>query len=237
MPDNSAVPALSLVEPKADNNSISPAAPSPAAPPPAAEGAEYGPQGAPETLPKELVRLPVMQALIAGAPPAVSANIKEFSTNPAAELIKKNANALKQAGMGFYRSIGGDMGVLFNQFKIHGADILAADKAGKLTLLAPPFDQVNHGIAKSGLNNPVLKKGAGPQSPAPASPTLVPPPQMAQAGPQAPAAPPPMIKPATAGLQKQVMAVRAGGLVPKAPTAGPAPGAGRILNQILTPTV
>jgi hypothetical protein len=235
MPDNAPVPALSLVEPKADN-AIAPAAPNPAAPAAPAESAEYGPQESPQSLPKELVRLPVMQALVAGSPPAVSANIKEFATNPAAKLIKDNADLLKQAGMGFYRSLGGDIGVLFNQFKIHGEDILAADKAGKLSLLAPPFDQVNHGIAKSGLNNPVLKAGAGPTG-GPAQPSMVAPPQAAAAGPVTPAAPPPMMKPATAGLQKQVMAVRANGLVPKAPTAGPAPGAGRILNQILTPTV
>jgi hypothetical protein len=233
MPDE--VPALSLVEPKADSPLASPAEPNPAAP----EAQEQPTPAETPQLPPELLKLPVMQALVAGAPPAVSANIKEFSSNPTAELVIKNANALKQAGMGFYRSLGGDIGVVFNQLKLHPEDLIAADKAGKLSMLAPPFDMVNHGISKSGLDNPVLQAGAKPTGAAP-SPMLRPPPQLSAGLPgpsQGAPATPPMVKPASAGLQKQIMATRAKNVTPSAPTSGPAPGAGRLLNQILTPAV
>jgi hypothetical protein len=182
-----------------------------------------------------------MQALIAGSPPAVSANLKEFGSNPAAKLIQANAGLLKQAGMGFYRSLSGDLGVIFNQFHVHPEDIQAADKAGKLSLIAPPFDTVNHAISKSGLRNPVLRpQGGAPTALAPAS--LKAPPQISAGlpGPLPPGATPaapPMVRPPPASVQTKLMAARAKNLSPGSPSSGPVPGAGRLLNQILTPTV
>jgi hypothetical protein len=178
-----------------------------------------------------------MQGLFAGSPPALSANLKDFAKNPTAELIAKNKDDLMKAGIGFYRSLSGDLGVIFNQMHIHPEDLQAADKAGQLLTVAPNFLTIDHEIAKSGPNHPLLHV-AGPPTSA-AAPTLKAPPQMAQAPMSPPQAPSGAGRgsPGAASLQKQVMGVRAKTLSPGSPTTGPAPGAGRILNQILQPSV
>jgi hypothetical protein len=191
-------------------------------------------QGGDTKLPDNLIHIPAIQALIAGTPPAISARIKEFEKNPAAKLIAENKGLLQQAGMGFYRSLSGDIGVLFNSFHIHPQDLQAADKAGKLGLIAPPFDSVNHAVSKSGLNNPVLKPISQPG--APKAPSLQAPPQFAN---QPPAAQPPLPapKPIAATLQRQLMAQRGKVIQEGPPATGPAPGAGRLLNSIMKPVV
>ena len=181
-----------------------------------------------------------MQGLFAGSPPALSANLKEFAHNPTAELIAKNKDDLMRAGIGFYRSLSGDLGVIFNQMHIHPEDLQAADKAGKLLAVAPNFLSIDHEISKSGPNHPLLHISGPPTSAA--APTMKAPPQMASALAATPQAPPPssapgLQTPAVASLQKQVMGLRAKTLSPGSPTSGPAPGAGRILNQILQPSV
>jgi hypothetical protein len=177
-----------------------------------------------------------MHAIMAGQPPAVSVNLKTFATNPIAALIAQNKDGLMKAGIGFYQSLSGDLGAIFNQMYIHPQDVQAADKAGKLLQIAPPFDSLNAQVAQSGADNPVLKVGSMPGGPA--QPAIKAPPQSNSGGAMAPApAAPPSATPAAAGIQKQVMGLRAKSLTPTAPTGGPAPGAGRILNQILQPSV
>lgn len=225
----------------ADELLVTPNAGAAPAPEPAAEPAPETPEtGTPGKLPDDLIHIPAMQALIAGSPPAISANLKEFASNPVAKLVAENKPALLQAGIGFYRSLSGDLGVLFNMFHLHPQDLQAADKAGKLGMIAPPFDVVNHTVSKSGITNPVLSVKDTPKGFK--SPTLRSPPQMAGSTPPgapqtAPVTNSPGISPATAGIQHQIMAQRAKNVTPGAPTSGPAPGAGRLLNQILTPAV
>jgi hypothetical protein len=230
----------SLVEPKITPET--PPSPAPA-PPEAAPDAEIAP-GAPPApikgLPDALLRVPAIQGLFAGSPPALSANLKEFAHNPTAELIAKNKDDLMRAGIGFYRSLSGDLGVIFNQMHIHPEDLQAADKAGKLLAVAPNFLSIDHEISKSGPNHPLLHISGPPTSAA--APTMKAPPQFASAPPMGtPTAPPPSsgpgISPVSSAIQKQVMGLRAKSLSPGSPTSGPAPGAGRILNQILTPSV
>src|SRR6185295_18520516 len=111
------------------------AAPVPAVDPNAA------PEPAPATegpLPEPLLKIPALQAVMAGAPPAVSTNIEAFKNNPAFKPISDSKDVLQQAGVNFYRSLSGDIGVIFNQLKIHLEDLQAADKMGKLTTIAPP---------------------------------------------------------------------------------------------------
>jgi hypothetical protein len=221
----------SLVEPKPG---VTPAPETPAATPDSAQA----PSGSIPGLPDELLHTPAIQALIAGTPPAVSASVKEFETNPIAKLIIENKDDLLRAGMGFYRSLSGDIGVIFNQFHIHPSDLQAADKAGKLAQVAPSFDALNAEVAKSGPNNPVLSATAVPGGPKPAS--LPTPPQVAS-GTTAPApastAPPSNVAPATAKIQSQIMGSRAKNVAQGGPTTGPVPGQGRILNNILKPVV
>jgi hypothetical protein len=203
-------------------NSAAPAAAAPVEPNPGVE-----PQAAPaETggakLPDEVLQIPAMQALFAGAPAAFSASLKEFQNRPEAKLIASNKDALQQAGMGLYRSLGGDLGVLFNQLKISGEQLKAADQAGKLLELAPPFDVVNQQVAGSGENNPVLSAqpsaGAAGNTPAAAN-------QM-----NSPVRSP---APLSAGAQKSLTNARIKNQTLGRPVDGPKPGQGRLLNNIL----
>lgn len=166
-------------------------------------------------LPDEILKIPAFQALFAGAPPALSDNIN--AKRPEAKLVAQNKDALMQSGIGFYRSLGGDVGVLFNQMYIHPEELKAADKAGKLLEIAPPFDSVNGETAKSGKNNPVInaKAPTGPKTaPVPA------PPQFSSGG------------GLPASSEAKLTGARIKNLQPGAPTSGPAPGAGRVLNSI-----
>jgi hypothetical protein len=172
-----------------------------------------------------------MQALIAGNPAAVSAPLKEFGNRKEAKLIKEHKDALTQAGFGFYRSLNGHLGVIFNSLHLHPQDLMAADKAGKLTQLAPSFDIVDHAVSKSGIHNPVLKAKSVPNGLAP--PTLQAPPQVT-AG-MAPGSSP--VAAAPNSVQRKAMAARIGNISPGAPTSGSMPGAGRLLNQIYKPVV
>lgn len=166
----------------------------------------------------ELLQIPALQALFAGAPPAVSTPLKEFSQRPEAKIIEENKDELMKAGIGLYRSIGGDLGVLFNQMHIAGQDLTEADKQGRLLEVAPPFDQVTESIMGAGENHPILsaKVPAGPKT----------------AGAQAvPASNTP------ASVQNKQATARIKNLQPGSPTSGPLPGAGRIMNNILKPVI
>jgi hypothetical protein len=217
-------PRTAAGEPQDQNPAVDPTQEAPAAP-----EQDSG-------LPDSLLKVPAMQALMAGSPPALSSSIKSFEKNPVAKLIAENKNPLMQAGIGFYKSLNGDTGVIFNGLHIHPEDLQAADKMGKLTTIAPPFDSVDHAVSKSGLGNPVLKPKNVPQGPA--SPRLKAPPTIANTVPPGPAPQPaPAVKQATAGIQKAVLNQRGKNSAVGAPTTGPAPGAGRILNSILKPVV
>lgn len=179
-----------------------------------------------EDLPPEVLKIPAMQALMAGNPPAVSANIKDFSKLPEAKLIAANKDALAAHGFDFYRSQGGDLGVIYNSLHINPNDILQADRAGKLKEIAPSFSAINHSVSKSGLRNPVLTVQTPPKGVALAT---------AQAPRQNPMQPAPAVKPAGQGILKNLMSQRVKNLQPGSPLSGPEPGAGRLLNQILKP--
>lgn len=196
---------------------------------PAATAApEVTPESAPAPkaggLSDELLQLPVLQALFAGSPAAVSASIADFQERPEAKLILDHKDELMKTGVGLYRSLDGANGVLFNQRFIHGDDIKAADQAGKLLEVAPPFDVVSDSVMKSGEAHPALnpKQATGfaqASMPSTGSP---------------PAAP---VAPLPASAQRKVMADRLMNQQPGAPTSGPAPGAGRLLNNILKPVL
>lgn len=190
------------------------------------------------SLPPALTRLPAIQGVLVGAPPAVSASIKEFKDTDAGKAIVANKDALLAAGFGFYRSMHGGLAVLYNRFHIHGEDLKHADKQGKLTVLAPPFEQVDHALAKNGgahLKAAALKglptgfaqptPQAAPQQGAAVEAGQMPPPESGGAS------------PASQALQKRLLQARVKNQQPGAPTSGPAPGGGRLLNTILKQVV
>lgn len=182
-------------------------------------GAE-APKAASGGIPEELLQIPAMQAIFAGQPPAVSTSIKEFSQRPEAKVIEDNKDAIQRAGVGFYRSMAGDTGVLFNQLHMAGQDLIEADKAGRLLEVAPAFDEVNQAVSMSGEGNPVL----GAQVPGGAKTANI-------------SAPAPSPAPAPASVQNKLTTARLKNMSPGSPTSGPQPGAGRVLNSIMKPAI
>jgi len=130
--------------------------------------------------------------------------------------------------LNFFKSLHGDTGVIYNAMYVHPQDLLAADKAGKLAQVAPPWSKVDHIISKSGAGHPALtSKGAAglatptPQQPPQASTGVITPPG----------------KPLPAKAQSQLLQARIAATQPGAPTAGPAPGGSQLLNRVLRPVV
>ena len=215
----------SIVTPKAG---VTPAEPNP---PAAAPEEAPAPQAEAKTLPKDLMRIPAMQGLVAGSPAAISAPLAEFAKRGEAKTIAEHKDLLMKAGMGFYRSLDGQTGIIFNQFYVHGDALKQADAAGQLSQIAPPFDAVDHALSKAGLMHPALSHPGVPPA-APAAPPVMAPPQMAQA-PAPQANEPPM----PASAQRKLATARVSNLQPGSPTSGGSPGAGRLLNSILKPVL
>ena len=201
--------------------------PTPATPDPAAPAAPDAAQS-PPSLPPDLLKIHALQGLLAGAPAAVSMDISDFAKTEDGKEIAKNGQSLQQAGLGFYKSMSGDTGAIFNQMYIHPQDLAAADKAGKLTQIAPPWSKVDHVISKSGTAHPALGH-RGPQAPAAATPP--PPPQAASGIVQ------PEGKPIPAAAQNKLLQARIAATQPAAPTAGAVPGGSQLLNRVLKPVV
>jgi hypothetical protein len=170
-----------------------------------------------------------MQGLVAGAPAAVSMDISQFAKTEPGKLIAANADGLQEAGVGFYHSMRGDIGVLFNQLHMHPADLQAADKAGKLASVAPPWSKVDHALSKAGAAHPALGHRGAPAAPPMATP--LPPPQVATGAIQPPG------KPLPAKAQNQLLQARIAATQPAAPTGGPAPGQSQLLNRVLKPII
>lgn len=180
-------------------------------------------------LPSEVLDIPAFQAVAAGKPPAVSTPLKGAENREELTLIADNKPALEEAGFGFYRSMDGSLGVMFNGLRIHPDDLVAADRAGKLTEIAPDFDIVNQSVSKAGIDHPALSRNrtevpAG--APLPASAMSIP---QAASGNFAP--------PVPASVTRRLTAQRVLNLQPGAPTSGPSPGAGRLMNAVLRPAV
>lgn len=174
-------------------------------------------------LPGEMIQIPAFQGLLAGKPPAVSAPIVDFAKRPEGQLVQKYKAELLGAGIGFYRSFQGDLGVLFNQSYISGEDLKTADKGGKLLEIAPPFDQINQQISASGADHPILNARPPGGIKIPGAPSILP--AVAPASPPAPPAP------------RGAIAAKIRNLALGSPTTGPKPGEGRLLNQILKPVL
>ena len=166
------------------------------------------------SLPEDVLAIPAMHGLLHGAPPAIySPNTRR--KDPELAIIAKNADPLLNAGFGFYKSKDGKFSVLFNTAYITEDQLKEADKAGNLTQVAAPFDQV-----KNSYDAAISGPQGAPGAPAPVA-----------AGPQASAAP------ISAGAQDKITTARLKNLPYGSPTSGPAPGAGRVLNNILKNTV
>jgi len=206
---------------------VEPADPSQQQTPPVEPQTPPGEPEAPAGLPPDLLKVHAIQALVAGSPPALSMKLKGNEDRSEVKLVTEHQDALKAAGMGFYKSISGEYGVMFNALRIHPQDLLAADKMGKLLVAAPDFDAVNHAVSKSGLDHPALHASPPPRTPAM--------PVAAQTAPQMASGK--FSPPIAAAVARKLIQQRIQNMQPSAPTGGPAPGAGVLTNQILKPVV
>jgi hypothetical protein len=155
-------------------------------------------------------------------------DISDFAKTADGKIIAKNGQSLQEAGLGFYKSMHGDTGAIYNQMYVHPQDLQAADKAGKLTQVAPPWHTVDHAISKSGGAHPALNS-KGAVGPAPATP--MPPPQAATGAITPPG------KPLPAKAQNSLLQARIAATQPAAPTGGAVPGGSQLLNRVLKPVV
>lgn len=211
-------------------NAAAPApAPAVTSAPPIPEGNQ--PDKAPPPMPPALLKIPAFSGLLTGKPGAFSLPIKESKNRADLQDFAKYKDWLGRAGMYVYSALDGKTGVVANALYIHPEELKAADAAGQLHQIAPPFDAVNHTIGKSGTAHPALDTNhkipvglKGPPVPQP--------PVAASAAPPAPNLPPP-----PASAQRKVLTAQVNNMQPGGPTSGPAPGAGNLLRNILRPVV
>jgi hypothetical protein len=214
----SQIPVVEPIDPNVDQSAQTPPPEAPQASPEAA---------APAPLPPSLLKVPAFQALVAGSPAAVSMKVKGSEDRDEVKMVQKNAEALQEAGMGFYLSLNKQIGVMFNQLRIHPQDLVAADKAGKLLMVAPDFDAVNHEVSKAGRDHPALH-AAPPVAAMPAPVSAQSAPQMASGK---------FSPPLPASAARKILQQRIANMQPSAPTGGPMPGAGILANQIARPVI
>lgn len=209
----------------ADEISAAPAeapAPAPAAEPAAAPPADATAKEAgdlPEALLKEV---PALQLLMQGSPPATIA--PKDAEYPELKVVAKHVKDLGAAGFGVYQTADKKNVVFFNGLLVTPDDLKAADEAGKLDQVAVPYADLRT----------ALEGGAGEAGGAAAQPEAAGAANMAPAAPVAPAAPGAQASPAAA---ERLNAARITNLNVGSPTSGPAPGSGRILNNILKPAI
>ncbi len=191
-----------------DITPISEPAATPAAPAaPAEEGDTAG-------LPEELLAQPFMNALLQGKPAAVY--VQNESPPPEAQLILDHADALGEAGFRIYPSTTKPVTVFFNALALSPDDLKAADEGGKLDAVAVPFEELQEVFAgaRKGVETAPTDESGAPMAPS--------------------AAPAPANTPPT---NPKLAAARIKNMSPGTPTSGPAPGQGRLLNNILKPVV
>lgn len=183
------------------------------APEPQAEPVDEGEDEGEASIPDEVLMIPEFAGILQGAPPAVT--VPQDAAGPEVEVVVKNADRLKQAGIDFAKVSTGDTVVYNTQF-IDAGQIALADKKGMLQELAPPWSEVKASIETA-------TKG----EPAPTGKveeTLT-------------GAPGPMPKPAPASAMKSVANARIKNVSPSGPSKGAVPGGGRVMNAIMQPVI
>lgn len=193
-----------------------PAAETPAPAPETAPAAPEEPKAdtkAGDELPDELLKeAPALQLLLQGSPPATFAS--KDAEYPELKVVAKHIKELGKAGFGLYQTTDKANVVLFNGLYVTPEDVAAADKAGTLDKIAVPYDELRGALG--------AQDGAASASGAESAPTTAP---------AAPASQP------AASTENKLTTARVKNLSVGAPTSGPVPGQGRIINNILKPVV
>lgn len=164
---------------------------------------------------KLLSEVPALHLLMQGSPPATYA--PKGADFPELKLLEKHGKELAGAGFRAMPTADGKSIVFYNGLYLNPDKIKEAEKSGSLDKIAAPYAELRS--AFEGAKN----------SSAPAG----------EAAPAAPA-PPPSVTPESQpapSVQKKLTTARIASLAPGAPTSGPLPGSGRILNSIVKPVV
>jgi hypothetical protein len=157
-----------------------------------------------------LEEVPALQLLLNGSPPATFA--PKEAQFPELKVLEKHLKDLGKAGFGVYGTKDGSNVVLFNGLYITPEQVKKADEAGQLDSVAVPYEELRGALGAESAQGEPDTAGATVTPPAPSG--------------GAPAATP-----------KSVTTARTKNISIGAPTSGPAPGQGRILNSILKPVV
>lgn len=194
----------------AEDITAAPAAETPAPAPAAEEPKPKDTEDGGELPDEVLEAAPALQLLLNGSPPATFApKDAEF---PELETVAKHLKDLGKAGFGVYGTKDGANVVVFNGLYITPAEVKAADEAGQLDSIAVPYEELRDALGTESAQGE-------PQGAQPA------------------ATPPPTSGGSPASTPKSVSTARAKNISVGSPTSGPAPGQGRILNNILKPVV
>jgi len=170
--------------------------------------------GGEATIPDSVLEIPEFSGLLEGKPAAVWT--EQGDKNPVIAPILESADALINAGFGFYHSKDESTDVLFNTQFVSEDEIKKADDGGKLREIAAPLGELLSSYE-------ALLAPGGPESASGAPPP--------SAAPTAPGASVP------ASVEKKLTTARLKNVAVGGPTSGPLPGAGRLLNQLATPVV
>jgi len=188
----------------------------PTTPEPKAEKADEGGGEIPDAV---LEAAPALQLLLNGSPPATFApKDAEF---PEIEVVAKHIKDLGKAGFGVYPTKDGANVVVFNGLYVTPEQVAAADEAGQLDQIAAPYAEL-----RTALEGGTPSAGATETSPDASGAASMP-----------PIAPAPSGGGPSAGTEKKIAQARLKNSTLGTPTSGPAPGQGRILNNIAKPVV
>lgn len=221
-------------------NPTSPGSESPQAKPPGDAGAEAGTTGAqgeakqvnPFKLPPEVAKIPAVQLVSVGAPPAIRVGPGEFY--PDIEPVVDNIDKVLSSGLDVYRAQDDSL-VLFNPLFISGEELTYLDGKGQLNQVVPDYGSVSGSQPQEIPDDKIgayLDRGEQLQGKMQDLTNG----ESVNAAPQATGTPTPVPGPTpgqrSAVLNHQQQAIQAAG---GPPTSGPVPGGGRLLNTLLRP--
>ncbi len=177
-------------------------------------------------LPTEVRSNPVVKQVLVGSVPGVL--FRPGVYYPKAAKLGKHIEDLMDVGMDFYKAFDSSF-VFFNPRSVTEAQLRKADEEGQLAALVPDYEVIS-GEAPGTPPEGWAEELAGVNTES--ASTMLPGTQkttpMANASPAG--AP-------TGAEDAKLAAARAKNLLPGAPTTGPRPGAGRVLNNLAKPVV
>lgn len=158
-------------------------------------------------IPEAVLEIPLMKGMLEGAPSAVFAPVG--SKSPEIATVLKHGEALNKAGFGFFRDEKNKLDVFFNTRYTSPDLVRAAAKKNKIPEIASPLLET---IAQFNGAVGIPATAGGVTASAGGMPSSVP-------------------------VDSPLNTARLNNLEPGAPTSGPQPGAGRVLNNLLKPTI